>query len=82
MLAVESEDSEQIVRFGAGIRHQILGVLEEIACKRALVLSTPQQSDAAMDLAAGLNGHIAGIYTRAAMHTPVDVTEDALCHAR
>ncbi len=82
MLAVEQGNSGQIVRFGAGLRHQILDVLEEIDCRRALVLSTPQQSDAAMDLAAGLNGHIAGIYTRATMHTPVEVTEDALCHAR
>lgn len=72
----------QIVRFGAGIRHEVQGLLSELGCERALVLSTPHQSDAAMDLAAGLNGHIAGIYSRAAMHTPVDVTEDALCHAR
>lgn len=82
MLAVEQEISGQIVRFGAGIRHKLLEVLEEIGCQRALVLSTPHQSDAAMDLAAGLSGHIAGIYSRATMHTPVDVTEDALCHAR
>ncbi len=82
MLAVDQEISGQIVRFGAGLRHQILDVLEEIECQRALVLSTPQQSDAAMDLAACLNGHIAGIYTRATMHTPVEVTKDALCHAR
>ncbi len=82
MSAVESQNSAQIVRFGAGIRHQIQHVMDEIACRRALILSTPHQSDSAMDLAAALNGHIAGIYTRAAMHTPVDVTEDALCHAR
>lgn len=82
MLPVDQESSGQIVRFGAGLRHQILGILEQIDCQRALVLSTPQQSDAAMDIAAGLNGHIAGVYTRATMHTPVDVTEDALCHAR
>mgnify|MGYP000326446580 CR=1 FL=1 len=72
----------QTVHFGTGIRHKIKGFIEDLGCRRALVLSTPQQSDAAMDLAAGLNGHIAGVYSRATMHTPVEVTEDALCHAR
>ncbi len=82
MSSVETSVSEQIVRFGRGIRHEIKGVLAELDCERALLLSTPQQSSAAMDLASGLNGHIAGIYSRAAMHTPVDVSEDALRHAK
>ncbi len=79
---MKSVNSPQIVRFGAGIRHETLGFMKDIGCSRALVLSTPHQSDAAMDFAAGLNGNVAGIYSRAAMHTPVDVTNDALCHAQ
>ncbi|MCY4302638.1 MAG: maleylacetate reductase [Aestuariivita sp.] len=70
----------QRIRFGAGIRHELGTELSKLGGTRALLLSTPQQSDIAMDLATGLNGQIAGIYSRAAMHTPVEVTEDALAH--
>ncbi|MEM8630050.1 MAG: maleylacetate reductase [Pseudomonadota bacterium] len=78
----EAAVKAQKVVFGAGVRHKLGDELNALNCRRALVLSTPQQSDVAMDLAAGLNGHVAGIFSRAAMHTPVDVTEDALAHAR
>ncbi len=79
---ITSLKNKQKTRFGAGIRHQLPDELAALGCSHALLLSTPQQSDTAMDLAAGLNGHVAGIYSRATMHTPVDVTEDAVCHAR
>lgn len=73
---------EQTVVFGTGVRHSIADVLSGLGRSRALILSTPQQSEVAMDIAEGLSGHVAGIYSRAAMHTPVDVTEDAVSHAR
>lgn len=69
------------VRFGEGIRRQISSEVERLGCKRALVLSTPPQADAAMEVAADLNGLAAGIFTKATMHTPVDVTAEALEHA-
>ncbi len=72
----------QTVRFGKGIRHRVNDFLTDLGCERALVLTTPQQSNTALDIAASLNGHVAGIYAKAAMHTPVAVTEDALAHAR
>lgn len=66
------------VRFGA----DMLGCVgEEIAkarATRALVLSTPQQAEMAHSLAGRLGGQAAGIFTGAAMHTPVTVTEAAL----
>jgi maleylacetate reductase len=68
------------VRFGAGA---IAALREEVAalgCSRALVLSTPNQCDEAMRVAEILGPLAAGIYTKATMHTPVDVTEDALRH--
>ncbi len=71
----------QSVHFGRGIRHRLHEFLTDLGCSRALVLSTPQQSNTALDLAASLNGHVVGIYAKAAMHTPVAVTEDALAHA-
>jgi maleylacetate reductase len=70
------------VRFGEGIRREIRAEVERLGCKRALVLSTPAQADAAMEVAADLNGLAAGIFTRAAMHTPVEVTAEALEHAK
>ncbi len=72
----------QKVRFGAGLRHSIAGELEEIGRFRALVLSTPEQSGIALDLAGDLGSRAAGVFSRAAMHTPVEVTEEALAHAR
>jgi maleylacetate reductase len=69
------------VRFGEGIRRQISSEVERLGRKRALVLSTPPQADAAMEVAADLNGLAAGIFTKATMHTPVDVTAEALEHA-
>jgi alcohol dehydrogenase class IV len=75
-------EKTQRVRFGAGIRAELSAELALLGCTRALLLSTPQQSDAVLDLAAHLSGHVAGVYSRATMHTPVDVTEDALAHAR
>lgn len=72
----------QKVRFGVGIRTRLGAEMADLGRKRALLLSTPEQSNSVMDLAAGLNGHVAGVYSRATMHTPVDVTEDAITHAR
>ena len=82
MTAGEVSISNQKVRFGAGIRHSVSDELQALGCSRALLLSTPQQSGAVLDLASELNQHVVGVYSRAAMHTPMDVTEDALCHAK
>jgi hypothetical protein len=51
----------------------------QLGCRRALILSTPpaQADSAAMEMAADLKGLAAGVFTRAAMHTPVAVTEEA-----
>ena len=78
----EANISGQRVLFGAGIRHELTSEIERLGCSHALLLSTPQQSDSVLDLATSINGHVAGVYSRATMHTPVDVTEDALIHAR
>ena len=53
-----------------------------LGCSRALVLSTPQQADAAHDLAARLGVLAAGVFTEAAMHTPVEITEQAMHRVR
>lgn len=77
----EAQSAAVGVRFGAGVRHQIEEEIDRLGCTRALVLSTPPQADSAMDMAASLNGKAAGVFTKAAMHTPVDVTAEAVAHA-
>jgi maleylacetate reductase len=66
------------VLFGSGSIEKVAEEIRALSCKRALVLSTHQQSALAEDLAARLGDLSAGTFTGAAMHTPVEVTEAAL----
>lgn len=66
------------VIFGAGAVSRLADELCAAGRSRALVLTTPQQRDAGEALAAGLPGLVAGIFSDAAMHTPVEVTDRAL----
>ena len=68
------------VRFAPGIRVEAGAEVERLGARRALVLATPQQSDLAMEVAGLLGGRAAGVHARAAMHTPVEVTEAAISH--
>lgn len=64
--------------FGVG---SSVGVAEEIrrlGLSRALVLSTPQQKGDAEALAARLGRLAVGVFSEAAMHTPVEVTKRAV----
>ncbi|WP_170467741.1 maleylacetate reductase [Ruegeria arenilitoris] len=72
----------QKVRFGQGLRNDICAELSGLGSAKALVLSTPQQVDMAMELATTIGDRAAGVFTRATMHTPVDVTEEAVEHAQ
>lgn len=67
---------------GNGARHQVAAHVEGLGAKRALVLSLPGQSDLALDIAGHLGHSAAGVYSRAVMHTPVEVTCHALEHLR
>lgn len=66
------------VVFGSGTRTQLKSEIERANCKRALVLSTPEQKSSVEELAASLGGLAAGVFAEATMHTPVDVTERAM----
>lgn len=66
------------VRFGPGVRRQVGAEIERLGARRALVLSTPQQADTALAFAKDVGERAAGVFTGAAMHTPVAVTESAL----
>ena len=75
------EETGVRVRFGVGVLDETGHEIERLGCKRALILSTPQQSDTALSLAEKVGGLSAGVFTRATMHTPTQVSEEAVAHA-
>ncbi len=64
--------------FGAGRLQELADELRALGLCRALILSTPQKRDMAEALAAQIGSLSAGIFSDAAMHTPVEVTTKAL----
>ncbi len=64
--------------FGEGARQEVANWIAKISCRRALVLSTPQQKSDAEALAAKIGPLAVGVFSGAVMHTPVDVTETAM----
>jgi maleylacetate reductase len=71
-----------IVQFGAGAVASLGERLDELGCAQALVVSTRGQAGLGERVAAILGGRAAGVYPRAAMHTPVEVTDAAVSHLR
>lgn len=66
------------VRFGWDMLGEVAEEVRRLNCSRALVLSTPQQEQDARNLADQLGDMAVGLFSGAAMHTPVGVTEKAL----
>lgn len=66
------------IRFGAGVRHTIAAEMDALGLQRAIVLTTPEQSEQGRSVLSvlGQQGH--ALFTGAQMHTPVEVTEAAL----
>jgi alcohol dehydrogenase class IV len=70
------------VVFGFGTVAALREEVERLGCKRALVVTTAEQS-ALGDLAkTHLGPAFAGLFAQATMHTPVEVSERALGYAR
>lgn len=66
------------VIFGSGSRRQIAEELDRLEIERAIVISTPDQSALAAEIARDIGGRAGIMYPGAAQHTPVEVTESAL----
>jgi len=69
------------VIFGSGTLKQVAAEVKRLGIKRPLVLSTPEQSEHAMkveELLKGSGVDSAGQFNKATMHTPLDVTLEAL----
>lgn len=64
--------------FGPGCLSGITDEVRHLGCSRALVLSTPSRREAAEHLNRQLGELGAGVFSEAAMHTPVEVTERAV----
>ncbi|MEH6405264.1 MAG: maleylacetate reductase [Sneathiella sp.] len=74
----ELTTSPSKIIFGDGAMHQTATIVKGLGCARALILSTPQQEDLAKQIQDDIGKLAVGIYTNATMHTPFNVTEDAL----
>jgi maleylacetate reductase len=70
------------VVFGPGTLDHLPREIEQLGAKRALVLSTPQQSDLARDISARLGHRSVGTHPHAVMHVPVEVARRAVYEAR
>lgn len=77
-LEFEYVGSPAKIVFSRGSRSRVRDVMDEIGCKRALVLATPFQKQDAESLANDLGDLSVGVFANATMHTPTDVTEQAL----
>lgn len=66
------------VLFGFGTLERLPAEVERLGLQRVLVLATPAQREQAEALSARIGARSVGVYARATMHTPVDVTEDAM----
>ena len=78
MREFDYQGSPARIRFGTGARAGVAEAVEALGCKRALVLSTPQQANDAGAIVNLLADRAAGLFTQATMHTPVEITEQAL----
>ncbi len=70
------------VIFGSGTRETVKDELARLGIKRALVLSTADQSSTGAQFAAMIEDRLGAVYPGAVMHTPVDVTESAMLQMR
>jgi alcohol dehydrogenase class IV len=66
------------VVFGAGTLAELPAELERLSISRALVLTTPPQEAQGREVVALIGARAAGLFSGATMHTPVDVTEQAM----
>ena len=68
----------QRVVFGSGTTGQVGDELARMELTRALVLTTPQQEEIGRQMVTTLGARAAGLFAGAAMHTPIEVTDEAL----
>ncbi|MDX1739579.1 MAG: iron-containing alcohol dehydrogenase, partial [Alphaproteobacteria bacterium] len=70
------------VIFGSGTLEQIASEVEYLEAEKVLVLTTPFQKEMGEDLAGRIGTRSVGLYANATMHTPIEVTKDAIEFAK
>lgn len=70
------------VIFGYGTITKVPAELARLGLKLPLVLCSPRRIDHADTLRIILDGQIAGVFSEATMHTPLDVTNKALAYVK
>ncbi len=78
MDSFEYQSNPSRIIFGSGTIKKVPKELLRLQLSKPLILCTPQQVGQAEDLKKLLEGKVAGAFTEATMHTPVEVTEKAL----
>src|SRR5215467_3381120 len=69
------------VVFGAGCLAQLGPEIERLGARRALVLSTPEQTAGAQEVAQLLGDRCVGLFDRAVMHVPIETARAARAEA-
>ncbi|PZU10775.1 maleylacetate reductase [Sphingomonas sp.] len=82
MIAFIHQFKAQRVLFGNGVLDRVAGELETLGAERTIVLTTPEQARSGEAVAALIGTRTVGHLAVARMHTPTDVTADALAAAR
>src|SRR5262245_7199612 len=70
------------VVFGRGALQRLSDEIGRLGAQRVFLITTPNQKADGEALAASLGGPVAALYSNATMHTPVEVTDDALAEVR
>jgi len=70
------------VVFGAGSLQHLGREIDALGAKRALILSTPEQADAAHRVAHMLGVRAAGVFAQAVMHVPIETARQARDESR
>ena len=68
--------------FGVGAVARLPAELDQLGCRRALVLSTPAQAGDGRKLVERLEGRAAGLFDQAKMHVPIETVRSAVAAAR
>jgi alcohol dehydrogenase class IV len=70
------------VVFGIGSVQTLPREIDRLGARRALVLSTPNHADAADRIGQPLGNRLAGLYSKAMMHVPIESAREARAEAR
>ena len=82
MINISRYSGGQSVAFGVGLAKAVRKYVESLEARRILVLTTPGKSALGLKLAKRLRASAAGVFSGARMHTPIEVTEEALAHLK